>query len=106
MSERRLLYFTASGHQLYVWTDGKLVLEAQFSDNEDGVAEFRGLAKLHPKSLYYIIADLAGEDFHDEMIPSLRGGDRQAVIERRLAQRYRDTRLAAALSLGTVAVAG
>lgn len=106
MSERRLLYFTANGHQLYTWDAGKLDLEAVFTDTEDGIAEFRKLAKRHPKSLYYIIADLAGEDFHDEVIPSLRGGDRQAVIERRLAQRYRDTRLAAAISLGTTAVAG
>ncbi len=106
MSERRLLYFTASGHQLYAWNGGKLSLEAVFSDNEDGVAEFRTLAKQNAGSLYYVVADLAGEDFHDEMIPSLRGGDRQSVIERRLAQRYRDTRLAAALSLGAIAVAG
>jgi hypothetical protein len=106
MSERRLLYFTASVHQLYVWRAGRLDLEGEFADNEDGVTEFQNFAKLHAKSLYYILADLAGEDFHDEMIPWLRGNDRQAVIERRLAQRYRDTRLAAALSLGAVAVAG
>ena len=106
MSERRLLYFTTNGHSLYVWNGGKLELEATFSDSEDGVAEFRAITKRHSKSLYYIVADLAGEDFHDEMIPWLRGGDRQSVIERRLAQRYRDTRLAAALSLGPIAVAG
>ncbi len=106
MSDRRLLYFTANGHQLYTWDAGKLELEAVFTDSEDGVAEFRNLAKMHPRSLYYIVADLAGEDFHDEIVPSLRGSDRQAVIDRRLAQRYRDTRLAAAISLGTIAVAG
>jgi len=106
MSDRRLLYFTASGHQLYNWTGGRLDLEGVFSDDEDGVTEFQVFAKQHPNSLYFILADLAGEDFHDEVIPLLRGSDRQAVIERRLAQRYRDTRLAAALSLGTVAVAG
>lgn len=106
MSERRLLYFTTNGHHLYSWRSGKLGLETFFADNEDGVDEFRNFAKQHAKSLYYILADLAGEDFHDELIPLLRGGDRQAVIERRLAQRYRDTRLAAAISLGPIAVAG
>src|SRR5207249_3616954 len=40
---------------------------------------------------------------HEDQIPFLRGGDRDAVLQRRLAQRYRDTRLAAALSLGYVA---
>lgn len=106
MSERRILYFTGNGHQLYAWNGGKLELEASFSESDDGVSEFRNLAKQHSKSLYSIVADLAGEDFHDEIIPSLRGGDRQAVIERRLAQRYRDTRLAATISLGSTAVAG
>ena len=49
------------------------------------------------------MADLAGEDFHEEQVPLLRGSDREAIVQRRLAQRYRDTRLAAALSLGPVA---
>ncbi len=106
MSDRRILYFTNTEHHLYAWKGGRLRLEAVFSDSEDGVTEFRDFAKLHSKSLYYVLADLAGEDFHDETIPWLRGGDRQAVIERRLAQRYRDTRLAAAISLGATAVAG
>ena len=50
-----------------------------------------------------MLADLAGEDFHEESIPYLRGADRQNIVQRRLAQRYRDTRLAAALSLGVFA---
>lgn len=106
MSERRLLYFTATSHQAYLWSGAKLVHEASYSPDDLGVAEFRDFAKLHAQSLFYVLADLAGEDFHDEMIPWLRGSDRQAVIERRLAQRYRDTRLAATISLGPIAQAG
>lgn len=106
MSERRLLYYTAGSHSVYLWQSGKLQIEGVYGADDEGVNEFRSFAKQHPKSLYYVLADLAGEDFHDEMIPWLRGGDRQAVIERRLAQRYRDTRLAAALSLGQVNVTG
>src|SRR4051812_2226374 len=106
MSDRRLLYFTANSHQLFLWSNGKLRQEASFQDDEQGVAEFGKFANSNASSLYYILADLAGEDFHDELIPWLRGGDRQAVIERRLAQRYRDTRLAAAVSLGASTVAG
>lgn len=106
MSDRRLLYFTANGHRLYLWRSGTLVLEGAFAADDEGVTAFADFAKLHPKSLYYVLADLAGEDFHDEVIPWIRGGDREAIIERRLAQRYRDTRLAATVSLGPVAVAG
>ena len=106
MSDRRLLYFTAETNQVYRWRGGRLDLEGSFAADDEGAAEFGVFAKQHSKSLYFVLADLAGEDFHDEMIPWLRGGDRRAVIERRLAQRYRDTRLAAALSFGTVAVTG
>ena len=106
MSSRRVLYFTSSNSEVYLWRGGLLELEGRFAIDEAGIEEFRGFVKMHAKSLFYILADLAGEDFHDEMIPSLRGNDRQAVIERRLAQRYRDSRLAATLPLGSVAVAG
>jgi hypothetical protein len=47
-----------------------------------------------------VLAYLAGEDFHEDQIPYLRRSDLQSVVDRRLAQRYRDTRLSAALSLG------
>jgi hypothetical protein len=67
------------------------------------VAEFRAYLRGRRGALLSILADVPGEDFHDEQIPYLRGADRDAVLRRRLAQRYRDTRLAAAFSLGQVA---
>ncbi len=100
MSAKLVLYFTANGHALYRWTGGGLELDARFTPDEDGLAGFRAHLQGRRGALIYILADLAGEDFHEDQIPYLRGSDRQAVVDRRLAQRYRDTRLAAALSLG------
>ena len=97
-----LIYFTAGDHQVYAWSGGRLQLEARFAGDEPGVAGFREYLAQRRGALFYALADLAGEDFHEEQIPFLRGGDREQVVQRRLAQRYRDTRLAAALSLGTV----
>lgn len=102
MSAKLVLYFTASGHALYRWGAGGLELESRFAPDEQGLGDFRAHLKGHRGALVYVLADLAGEDFHEDQIPYLRGGDRLAVIERRLAQRYRDTRLAAALTLGIV----
>lgn len=102
MAARRILYFTASEHFLYRSTFGGLELEARFAPNEQGLAEFQATLGDKAGALFAVLADLAGEDFHEEQIPLLRGGDREAVVARRLAQRYRDTRLAAALSLGPV----
>jgi hypothetical protein len=105
MAARHLLYFTGEGHFLYSEARGVLTLEAEFSADEQGVDAFREHLRGREGALFSILADLAGEDFHEDLIPLLRGGDREAVLQRRIAQRYRDTRLAATLSLGTVSSA-
>lgn len=105
MTARRLLYFTAEDHYLYSSSGGKLELEAKFSGDDLGVTAFREHLRGAKEALFAVVADLAGEDFHEEQVPLLRGADREAVVQRRLAQRYRDTRLAAALHLGQVTTA-
>ncbi len=102
MAARHLLYFTAEDHYLYAASRGKLALEARFPGDDLGLTAFREHLRGRKGALFGVLADLAGEDFHEEQIPWLRGGDREAVVARRLAQRYRDTRLAAALSLGPI----
>src|SRR5437870_3185412 len=102
---RRILYFTAEDHYLYSSKGSALALEARFSGDDAGVGEFREYLRGRRGALFSVVADLAGEDFHEEQIPYLRGADRDAIIQRRLAQRYRDTRLATALSLGQVVTA-
>jgi hypothetical protein len=102
MSGKRVLYFTSSEHYVYRWSRHALELDARFEADEEGLAEFRDFLRHQQSALFYVVADLAGEDFHEDQIPYLRGGDRQAVVQRRLAQRYRDTRLATALPLGLI----
>src|SRR6266478_9228587 len=98
----RILYFTAEDHYLYRSAGRALELEAKFSGDDLGISAFRDYLHGQRGALFAVVADLAGEDFHEEQIPYVRGADREAVLSRRLAQRYRDTRLAAALSLGQV----
>ncbi len=102
MSAKRVLYFTSSEHYVYRWSRRALELDARFEADDDGLAEFRDFLRRQKGALFYVVADLAGEDFHEDQIPYLRGGDREAVVQRRLAQRYRDTRLATALPLGQI----
>ena len=103
MAGQLLLYFTAAGHNLYRWRGSRLQLEGNFSADDAGAAKFREYFKGRDGAHAKIVADVGGEDFHEDQIPYLRGAERQAVIERRLAQRYRDARLATALSLGYAA---
>jgi len=100
MSAKLILYFTATEHTLYRSVGGALELESRFAADPEGLQAFRAHLQGRQGALVYVLADLAGEDFHEDQIPYLRGNDREVVVQRRLAGRYRDTRLAAALSLG------
>jgi hypothetical protein len=102
MATRHVLYFTAEERQLFRAGGATLELAARFAADEQGLGEFREYLRGMRGALFAVVADLAGEDFHEEQIPYVRGADRAALLSRRLAQRYRDTRLATALSLGTV----
>lgn len=100
MAAKHLLYFSGDSRLLYRWASGGLEFEASFPVDESGVGMFRDALARAKGSHMYVVADLSGEDFHEDQIPWLRGNDREAIIQRRIAQRYRDTRLAAAFTLG------
>jgi hypothetical protein len=102
MPARHVLYFTAEERYLYRAERPGLELVAKFSADDAGLDDFREQLRGEQGALFAVLADVAGEDFHEEQIPYVRGADRQALLSRRLAQRYRDTRLAAALPLGVV----
>src|SRR5258706_4815269 len=105
-SARPILYFTAENHYLYRSAGSALELEAKFSADDAGVNEFRDYLRVRRGTLFSVLVDLAGEDFHEDQIPLLRGSDREAVVQRRIAQRFRDARLPASLSLGYVSAGG
>lgn len=101
MAQRRLLYLTVQQLRAYSWKAGNLAADGTFEMGDQGVAEFSHYVAGSPRSLYYVVADVADEDFFQESIPYVRGKDRGTLLGRKIAQRYRDTSLALALSLGT-----
>src|SRR3990172_5479352 len=101
MAQRRLLYLTVQQLMAYSWKAGNLVADGTFETGDQGATEFSHYVAGSPKSLYYVVADVADEDFFQESIPYVRGKDRRTLLGRKIAQRYRDTSLALALSLGT-----
>jgi hypothetical protein len=100
MADKHLLYFTAKRVVLYRWAHRKLAIESSFANNEEGAAAFAVHLRGLPRSLFYLLVDIVEEDFHQENVPFVRGRDRAALLGRKLAQRYRDTSLSLALSLG------
>jgi hypothetical protein len=100
MSEKHLLYFNANRVVVYRSAHHKLALESSFANNEEGAEAFAGHLRGLPRSLFFVLVDIVEEDFHHESIPFVRGRDRAALLGRKLAQRYRDTSLSLAMSLG------
>jgi hypothetical protein len=101
MKDKTLLYLTTGQLALYTASGGRMTAGPVFANDEEGYAAFASHLASAGKSLIYLLADLVEEDFHLETIPFVRGSDRRALIERRLAQRYRDAGMSAAISLGT-----
>jgi hypothetical protein len=100
MADKHLLYFTAQQVTVFRWKSGELTLEKVLPASEEGAAAFGEFVSIRTDSLFYILADIVEEDFSQENIPAVRGADRRLLLQRKLAQRYRDTSLALALSLG------
>jgi hypothetical protein len=100
MAEKRLLYFSATRAVLYRWARGRLAVESSFANNEEGAHAFAAHFRTTPAGLFYVLVDIVEEDFHQETIPFVRGADRRTLLGRKLAQRYRDTSLSLAISLG------
>jgi len=65
---RRILYFTADENYLYDASGSTLRLEAQFQTSEAGVAEFRDYLRGRRGTLLSVLADVPGEEFHEEQL--------------------------------------
>jgi hypothetical protein len=100
MRSRRLLYLGTQEMTAWHWRRGALACEAAFPPTEAGVRQFAHYLAQNPKSRFSLLVNVADEGFRIETIPYLRGGDRQTVIRRKLAQTFFNAPFSAALSLG------
>ena len=84
MAERRLIYLTSWRATVYAARRGALTIGPSFTNDEEGYQQFTVFLNDLPRStLLYVLADVVEEDFHIDLIPSVRGGDRKQLIDRR-----------------------
>ena len=99
LRKKRLLYLTSNRLTAHSLSRSRLLVDAAFERNDQGVADFAAyLDRTH--NLYYLVVDVVEEDYHQDSIPSLGRKDRRQVLARKLGQRYRDTSLTLSMSLG------
>ena len=96
----RLLYLNTHHLSAFAWQSGRLQLEGVFAGDDEGLGQFAAYLANHRGSQFSLIANVAEESHVQELIPFLRGNDRQALIARRIGQHFQGTSLAAVTSLG------
>lgn len=91
MLPKLLLYVTTDELRASRWQRGVLTPGPTFRLESSGLEAFGAYLALHPGVPAYMIADLVEEEFQRQTLPHVGGRAGRHLIERRLAQQYRDT---------------
>ena len=100
MAARRILLLEGSRLTAYGCRGGGVRVEGEFFPTTMGLEAFEVYLRKYASSRFYLLADVADEGFQHEDVPNVMGGDRVALIRRRLGQYFYGTSLAVAVSLG------
>jgi hypothetical protein len=100
MAAKRILLADGAGLSAHYWRSGRIKFETEFSNEPAGLEAFATYLKKHRGSLFFLLADIAEEGFQLEDLPYVQGGDRNALLKRRLGQYFYGTPLSLAVSLG------
>lgn len=87
----RRVFFLAGGRMaVYHWSGNSLLEPLWFGADEDGLTEFSLYLDHAPPDPVYMLVDVVEEEFREETIPHVVGGDRRALIRTRLNRLFRD----------------
>ncbi len=75
---------------VYHWSGGGLLEPLWFGADEDGLTEFSLYLDHAPRDPVYMLVDVVEEEFREETIPHVMGGDRRSLIRTRLNRLFRD----------------
>lgn len=91
MSTRLLLSVSAASTACALWRGGRLAWYETFQNSPDGWSRCgAALARVH-RAPAYLVVDAVEEDYRVESMPHTSGSARQAMLQRRLGQIYRNT---------------
>lgn len=91
MAAKHILYLTNAGLVSLVSRGGRLVSRRAFAAGPTGRDDFDGYLEDLSRLPTHILTDLAEEDFRLDTIPHLGGRDREAVLQRKLSQLFRNS---------------
>ncbi|HCN87851.1 MAG TPA: hypothetical protein DIT28_01535 [Oxalobacteraceae bacterium] len=88
---KHLFYLTNNQLTASIWDKGVLAEGRTFDHYETGWLQFSAYLDGHRELDAFLLTDLIEEDFQRENVPHVAGGARQKMLQRRLANLYRDT---------------
>ena len=90
MSRKILFFLSSESFHACVWKNGTFGTPVYFSNTHEDQERFSEFLQenRHPS---YLMVDLIEEDFRQEIVPHLTGSTRQALIQRKFEQFYRNT---------------
>ncbi len=93
MLPKLIFHVTADQLSAFRWQRGTLVPGPVLRPDADGLEAFGRYLDQHADVPAWLIADLVEEDFQRQLLPHVGGRAGRNMVERRLAQQYRDTPL-------------
>jgi hypothetical protein len=100
MAAKRILLLDGPVLTAHHWSAGRIKFEGEFSHEPVGLEALAAYLRKHRSSLFFVLADVAEEGFQLEDLPYVQGGDRTALLQRRLSQYFYNTPLSVGISLG------
>lgn len=91
LTTTRVLFLSAERVVASLRWNKALSVVSLFKGDEEGYEAFSRYLDTPPHAPIYIVADLNEEDFRHEKVPHVRGADRKALLDRRLAQFFHST---------------
>ncbi len=88
--ERRVFLVTSGRLAVYTWDSGRLGDPLSFGADEDGLTQFSAYLERYDETPVYMLVDFVEEEFREETIPHVLGGDRKALIRTKLNRLFRD----------------
>lgn len=88
---KQLFYLTNHELTAFSWQMNQLSLPVHFENNEIGWERFASWLDGGESTPAYLLIDLIEEDFQGETVPHVSGKAKRALLDRRLAQLYRET---------------
>jgi len=87
---RRVLFLAGGRLAVYHWSGGELLEPLWFGADEGGLTEFSLYLAHAPHDPVYMLVDVVEEEFREESIPHVLGGDRRSLIRTRVNRLFRN----------------